>query len=146
MSAPPIMPKMQFYGLGIGPRDEEVDGMKLAHLKTCLRDHGIRNGTRKILKLDIEGAEFASLASAMDILNEFDHLLMEVHYLDFKNETMYKPIKDLQKYFYLYHVHYNNNAAKDGNGKFVFETSWIRKDIAKQVRLSESSFPTIGLD
>lgn len=49
-------------------------------------------------------------------------------------EFAYKALTDLQKHFYLYHVHFNNHVDWEPNtwpDTYVFETSWIRKDLVK---------------
>ena len=122
---------MNYYDIGIGREDEVVDGKKYMSLETSLRTHELRKGSRKILKLDVEGAEYTTLPAAMDVIAEFDQILMEVHWMDPRNETQLGAVKGLQKYFYLYHIHFNNHSPDDEPGKFVFETAWIRKDLAK---------------
>lgn len=125
--------KVLFYDIGIGSSSDTVNGMKLDTLENLLRKHEIKKGSRKLLKMDVEGYEFEALsATSEEVIREFDHITMEIHCLSADFPERYNPIKALQKHFYLYHVHFHNSA---NNGKYdvVFEASWIRKDLAKQV-------------
>jgi Methyltransferase FkbM domain len=81
------MHHMRYYDIGIASEDEVIDGIRYMSLETSLRTHELRKGSRKILKLDVEGAEYTTLPTAMGMITEFDHILMEVHWMDPKNET-----------------------------------------------------------
>ena len=83
-SAPPKMPGMNFYELGIAGKDKHENGMEFRTLKSFLESHSIRNNTRKLLKLDVEKAEYETLNDAHKekLLKEFDHVIMEVHWIN----------------------------------------------------------------
>ncbi len=61
-------------------------------------------------------------------------------------------MKKLAKYFYLYHIHSNNNSGRNNRAGFdyfeVLEGSYIRKDLVKDARIQVSMeyFPTDGID
>ena len=61
----PTTKDLDLYIEGIGPRDEEVGkyGWKFTTLQTSLDKYSVRKGSRKMLKLDIEGDEFEVLAA-----------------------------------------------------------------------------------
>jgi len=91
-------------------------------------------GKRKILKLDVEGAEYDSIETMKEsILLEFDQVIMEIHNVT-DNLKRFKLLLDkLNKYFYIYHVHANNFSytVKSENFRLprVLEVGWIKKSL-----------------
>jgi hypothetical protein len=77
-----------------------------------LESHIVRNGDAGkalVVKMDIEGAELASLmATSAAVLERFDQLAMEIHGTD---RWFLQMVRKLKRTFYLVHLHYNNQAC-----------------------------------
>jgi hypothetical protein len=117
------------------------DGGALLFHEDCL---GARNAVRKgrrfgtladqiaangdaakhlILKIDIEGDEWASLLAAPDAtLTAIDQLVVEFHGVD--NPRFLQSVRRLKRFFYVAHFHANNNACRSGIEPF---TAWANE-------------------
>jgi len=106
-------------------------------------------GKRKILKLDIEGEEYRVLKSLdVETLLEFDQIILEMHKLIFLYDSAVPVLQRINKYFYLYHVHFNNYGeiykVKDLLVPGILELSWVRKDLIKdQVTFANKVLPSV---
>jgi len=70
-------------------------------------------GKRKVLKMDVEGAEWDSLDSTpQDILIQFDQIIIELHGIRILKDLDIKirVLQKLNENFYLHHIHGNNYA------------------------------------
>jgi hypothetical protein len=66
-------------------------------------------GKNLVVKIDIEGAEQASLMATSDsVLDRIDQLAMEIHGT---NRRFLDLVRRLKRTFYLVHLHYNNQAC-----------------------------------
>jgi hypothetical protein len=76
--------------------------------------HFQRNGhsrKRLVVKLDVEGSEWASLLSAPDeLLGSIDQLAVEFHGID--DERSLEVTRRLKRHFYVAHLHFNNYRCK----------------------------------
>jgi transcription antitermination factor NusG len=120
--------------------------------------------TNMILKLDIEGNEYETLLNCSESLfNHFDQLAIEVHdvvnshlepyYLinadDTKKrwENKLRLFNKLNKFYYLVHMHGNNNSFKIiDEVPDVLELLYIRKDKFQKLEKRAYPFPIGGLD
>lgn len=141
----PYNPSYFFYKEGLGPKNDE------SALLGTLETHLVKNndlGKKKMLKVDIEGAEWESFDQIEEkYLREFDHLIMELHDLGTNVELQNRVMSKINSEFYIYHVHANNwqPMTHFDNGlkiPSVVEISCIRKDLVKNARISTQTYPT----
>jgi hypothetical protein len=101
--------KTKFYGECIGDKKVTID----KRLFNTLDNQIAQNGDAKknlLLKMDVEGAEWDSLASASDDrLNKFDQIAIEFHKVN--DPKFLNVIRKLKQNFYFVHIHFNNNAC-----------------------------------
>jgi hypothetical protein len=97
-----------FHDECIGPRTETIESRRF----DTLMSHLVRNGDvgkTLVVKIDIEGAELASLMAMPErVVDRFDQLAMEIHGTD---DRFLKLVKRLKRRFHLVHLHYNNQAC-----------------------------------
>ncbi len=96
----------------VGPRKETQEGRAF----DTLAGHVARNGDagkRKVVKIDIEGAEWQSvLAAPDDLFDSIVQMPMELHGTD--TQEVLDGLRRLKKHFYLAVVHFNNwNCSED---------------------------------
>ena len=97
-----------FHDECIGPRTETIDGKPFDTLVRQIARNGDA-GKMLVVKIDIEGAELASLnAAPTSVLNRIDQLAMEIHGTD---QRYLQLVRRLKRYFHLVHLHYNNQAC-----------------------------------
>lgn len=56
--------RTRFYQYGVGSAQEVKDGMRLDTLENLVKRSEIKKGSRRLLKLDIEGYELEALDAA----------------------------------------------------------------------------------
>lgn len=154
--------------------DHTVSGPPYGHDNICFRPHGLaarndpdgqmfalahqiaRNGheaaTDMLLKIDIEGAEYAVLPSlSPTTLAQFRQIVLEVHWLSRLSDPAFRvqfrsALRHINEQFVLFHVHGNNCCPLAKIGGFVvadvLELSYIRCDLA-QPAPSRTVYPTI---
>lgn len=143
--------RMHFFRQGVaGISDPE-------NLLYSISDHLVQHdisSSRLILKMDVEGCEFAALLALKEMeLLRFDQIVFEVHGLNrLEDEGYRRSFSDLfikmNRFFTLFHVHANNY---DGPNGFDFvsglpvsnllELSYIRSDRVKRSP-SRTLYPT----
>jgi hypothetical protein len=97
-----------FHDECIGPKRETIDSRLFDTLTAQLSKNGDA-GKRLVVKMDIEGAELASLMATSDaVLDRIDQLAMEIHGTD---QFFLAMVRRLKRTFYLVHLHYNNYAC-----------------------------------
>jgi len=97
-----------FHDECIGPRRATIDSRPFDTFSGQLSRNGDA-GKRLVVKIDIEGAELASLMATPDsVLARIDELAMEIHGAD---RWFLALVRKLKRTFYLVHLHYNNNAC-----------------------------------
>ncbi|HXT71478.1 MAG TPA: hypothetical protein VN700_17110 [Vicinamibacterales bacterium] len=90
----------------IGPRQETQDGRSFDTLASHIAKNG-DTGKKKVVKIDIEGAEWQSILAAPDEL--FDSIVqmpMELHGTD--AQEVLDGLRKLKRHFHLVSVHFNN--------------------------------------
>ena len=103
------------------------------------------------LKMDIEGGEYPWLLSLNDSqLNKFKQIVIEVHNLNDKNESLNDKIncfKKLTNNHYLIHVHANNHGNCINNIPDVLELTYIHKSLhVSNPGLNKTKLPIDNLD
>jgi hypothetical protein len=95
-----------FHDECLGARSARRDGRSFDSLVNQITRNGDR-GKHLLLKIDVEGAEWASLAATDDdVLSTVDQLLIEFHGAG--KPQYLEVIQKLKKTFYLVNTHFNN--------------------------------------
>lgn len=104
--------------------------------------------SRLVIKMDIEGAEYAALATLSDeALSRSAMLLVEFHRLGAHLEDVLRLARRLKEAFVVAHVHANNYAPVANGVPEVIEVVWIRKTLLTSVPAGEHpGLPLPGLD
>ena len=94
-----------------------------------------RNGDaskRLALKIDVEGAEWASfLATPDEALDRIDQLTVEFHWIE--DQKSLAVVQRLKQFFEVAHIHFNNASCIDGMGPFptwAYEVLFVNKRLA----------------
>ncbi len=119
-----------FHAECIGPERETIDGRPFDTLANQVEKNGDA-GKRVIVKMDVEGSEWKSLAGASDdVLNAIDQLAIEFHGPE--DAASLATAARLSQFFYVAHMHQNNYACLSGFEPFpgpVFELLLVNKRI-----------------
>jgi hypothetical protein len=101
--------KTVFHAECVAPRRGTEEGRLFDTVQSQVAKNG-DTGKRLFMKMDVEGAEWASLAAAPDeLLAQIDQLAMEFHHVD--APVNLDAIRKLKKHFYLVNIHYNNYSC-----------------------------------
>ena len=121
----------QFHAECVGPGRATVDGRAFDTLAAQVDKNG-DTGKRLVMKMDVEGSEWRSLATAPDhVLNAIDQLAIEFHQVE--DRAYLDTAARLQEFFYVAHIHYNNFECRAGFEPFagpVFEALLVSKRLA----------------
>ena len=97
-----------FHNECIGPRTEEIESRFFDTLSRQVFRNG-DVGRTLVAKIDVEGAELASLLVTSDaMLNRIDQLAMEIHGT---NRHFLELVRKLKRTFHLVHLHFNNQSC-----------------------------------
>lgn len=122
----------RFHNECIGPRAETRDGRVFDSLENQIRKNG-HAGRRLLIKMDIEGAEWAALAAASDeLLASMPQIAMELH--GFDDPLMLPVLRKLNRHFHLVNLHFNNWSCTSDADPFpalAFQVLWVNKRIAQ---------------
>jgi hypothetical protein len=111
-----------FHEECIGEARQTLDGRPYDTLPEQLARNGDAD-TRLIVKMDVEGSEWASLIATPDsVLEHIDQLVIELHGTD--DPSYVAMVKKLNRLFYVVHFHANNNACMKGIRPF---TAWANE-------------------
>ena len=100
--------KSTFHDECVGPKAETIEGRAFDSLSRQIVRNGDA-GRTLVMKIDVEGAELASVMATPDrVLNQIDQLAMEVHGA---NRDYLRLIRKLKRTFRLVHLHYNNQSC-----------------------------------
>lgn len=112
VDAPPARhPLCRFNKVGLGDTD---DAPELRRLDTLIRANGDDDRADLILKCDIEGAEWRSLACLpQGYFGRFDQIVMELHWLDHLHDAAFRltwanVIGNIYATHQCFHIHGNN--------------------------------------
>jgi hypothetical protein len=97
-----------FHDECIGPEEATIESRSFDTLAHQISKNGDA-GKRLVVKIDVEGAELASLMATPDrVLDRFDQLAMEIHGTD---RRFLEMVRKLKRTFHLVHLHFNNQAC-----------------------------------
>ncbi len=98
-----------FHDECVGPGPAHIDGREFDGISNQIAKNGDL-GKRLLVKMDVESAEWDSLAATPDsTLDNIDQLDIELHGLD--DPKYVHVIEKLKKTFYIVNVHFNNYAC-----------------------------------
>lgn len=121
----------QFHAECVGPARATIDGRAFDTVASQVDKNG-DTGKRLVVKMDVEGWEWRSLAAAPDhVLNAIDQLAIEFHRVE--DRAYLDTAARLNEFFYVAHVHHNNFECRPGFEPFagpVFEALLVNKRIA----------------
>jgi hypothetical protein len=131
---PKLGPGVKYVPEGIGPRDDYPVCSLSTHVKKYVPEGG-----DYILKIDVEGAEWAVIETAD--FSRATQVIMEIHDLEVDNSRL---IKKMNEKFYLIHIH----GVNCHNQPYVYidrchkmprylECTWVRKDLVTVTPNSE---------
>ena len=120
----------RFHAECIGPERATIDDLPFDTLANHVEKNG-DVGKRIVVKMDIEGAEWRSLAAASEhVLNAIDQMAVEFHGVE--TASFLDTTNRLSEFFYVAHVHQNNYLCRPGFEPFpggVFEVLFVNKRI-----------------
>jgi len=100
---------LTFHEECIGAATERIAGRAYGTLAGHIEQNGDA-GRRLIVKMDVEGAEWASLQAApVAVLDRIDQLAIEFHRTD--DPAFVETVRRLKRYFHVAHLHANNYAC-----------------------------------
>ena len=131
----------------VGPKTETVEGRFFDTISNQIDRNGDR-GKRLLVKIDVEGAEWASLAATPDeILERIDQLPMEFHGVD--DVGMLSVVQKLKRTFHLVHLHFNNHACDPNLHPFpawAYQLLFVNKRVGVVGRPKRGTAPPQAFD
>ena len=119
-----------FHAECVGPERATIEGRPFDTIANHIATNG-DYGKRLIVKMDVEGSEWRSLAGAPDhVLEAIDQLAVEFHRLD--QPHFLDTAARLTEFFYAVNLHQNNYECRPGYDPFpgpVFEVLFVNKRI-----------------
>jgi hypothetical protein len=128
----------------IGPEDR-VGQVGIARAMAELRARG---ASRIVLKMDIEGGEYDTLAGIARWGEAVDLLLVEFHGIDADTARFNALMRQLSELFVPVHLHGNNSApmTADGFPSMVEITFAARRVLPQPIEVAERAYPDARLD
>lgn len=108
---------------------DDGDPVVTVSLSTLIKEHGTDN--TDILKMDIEGGEYAVLLSSLQELRHFQRIYIEIHPHDsykYGTDMLFKVIKDSGYDHQWRFTMMVRNEKGEGVEKGVYTDKWIRRD------------------
>ena len=119
-----------FHAECVGPTKFTEEGRLFDTVQAQIAKNG-DNGKRLIVKMDVEGAEWASLLATPDaVLTDIDQLVLEFHHVD--QPLNVDSIRKLRRFFHLVNIHYNNHACAPNVAPFpawAFQVLLVNKKV-----------------
>ena len=119
-----------FHDECVGDRTETIDGRRFDTLTNQIA----RNGdtlSRLIVKIDVEGAEWDSLAATPDaVLDRIEQMPMELHGVD--ERRFLALVRRLKTRFHLVNLHFNNHSCTPDAAPLpsrAYQVLWVHKRI-----------------
>jgi len=134
---------------------EGVNDVKTEDMDT-IDSHIEKNGhiecKNLLAQIDIEGGEW-NIFNNVKYLTNFSQMVIEFHMytIDFirKRHIIDYVFSKINKDFVCIHVHGNNGPVRpwlDVNLPLIFECTFLRKDLVKNIEVEPATFPIKGLD
>jgi len=141
--------RFDFHADCVGPRRETIEGKPFDTLSAQIAQNGDA-GKPLLVKMDIEGAEWGSLAATSnEVLDRFVQLPMELHLRQADEAAILAGVRRLKQQFYLVNVHYNNWACDAAFAPLpapAFQTLWVNKRVGVLDTAAPSPAPVSSLN
>ena len=139
---------MRFHAECVGDRHQTEEG----RVFDTVTNQFAKNGDtlkRIVMKMDVEGSEWASLLSAPDaVFEQIDQFVVEFHGVDDEShgtlEQKQRVVQKLKRFFEVGHIHFNNATCSDGIEPFpswVYEVLFVSKRLAVVDRTRPATGP-----
>jgi hypothetical protein len=119
-----------FHGECIGTATAVADGRPYDTLERQIAGNGDAS-RRLVVKMDVEGAEWASFIEApAEVLDRIDQLAVEFH--GSGDPRYLAAMRRLKEFFYVAHLHWNNYSCSDDHRPFpawAYEVLLVNKRI-----------------
>ena len=117
-----------FHAECLGDRRAQADSRTFDTLASHLSASG---GTRVIVKIDVEGAEWDSLAATPDaVLDRIEQMPMELHGVD--ERRFLNIVRRLKTRFHLVNLHFNNFSCHGDYAPmpaWAYQVLWVNKRV-----------------
>ena len=138
---------INFFKKGVGPQTTS----ELDTFDNLIIQNSHENNKNMLAQIDIEGYEWFILKNTKLIKN-FSQIIVEFHipsnFLQLA-EYILETLDFMNENFYIVHIHGNNSPISpwlDINCPRVFEVTYVRKDLVKEINPECNSYPIEGLD
>lgn len=128
-----------FHAECVGDATRTTDGRTFDTIENQLAKNG-DGSNRVVMKIDVEGAEWASfIAAPDDVLKRIDQMAVEFHWArdeqgQWLDAMRYRlVVQRLKRFFEVAHVHFNNAGCTDGLDPFptwAYEVLFVSKRLA----------------
>jgi hypothetical protein len=122
----------EFHAECVGANPDTLDGRPFDTLANQIARNG-DTSKRLVVKLDVEGAEWAALLATPDsVLEAIDQMPMELHGVN--EPRMIDAVRKLKRTFYLANLHFNNHACSPDVDPFLasaFQVLWVNKRLTE---------------
>jgi hypothetical protein len=132
-----------FHAECVGPEPATIESRPFNSMTNQIAANG-DSGKRLIVKMDVEGSEWRSLAATPDhVLEAIDQLAVEFHRVDERH--FLETAARLKQFFVAANLHQNNYECRPGYDPFpgpVFEVLFVNKRIAVADLAVRATFPS----
>ena len=140
--------KLHFFKIGITDSQNKRNNMNT--LEELMKVNGHLNEANRILKMDVEGAEWNVLKElSYDILKKFKYISFELHLGEFPKGYYSDVIKKLSKFHQVIFIRCNNwgNVIEFGYNRFCncIELTYILKK-GNQFLIDDTKYPLKGFN
>lgn len=131
----------------VGSTPETVESRVFDTLSNQVARNGDA-GNRLLVKMDVEGAEWAALLATPDaLLERIDQIPMELH--GTSEPRFLEVVQKLKRTFYLVHLHFNNWACASDIAPFpahAYQVLWVNKRLGVPGTPAPGTVPASALD
>lgn len=119
-----------FHDECVGPKPETIEGRLFDTLTNQIaKNHD--TASRLIVKIDVEGAEWDSLAATPDaVLDRIEQMPMELHGVD--ERRFLDVVRRLKTRFHLVNLHFNNHSCAEDLAPMpgrAYQVLWVNKRV-----------------
>ena len=147
VSQPTLKPNMTFFKNGLS-------GHKEGELNSFF-NHVIENkdslNEKILLKIDAEGAEYPLFnENSIELFQNLEAMIIEFHYIENQLDNFLKILNDINKYFFIVHIHGNNCAGQFNHEGFICpsvpEITFLNRKRYEPLGFLSVKYPIAGLD
>jgi hypothetical protein len=137
------LPYQEFFGQSAVHFQENL-GPNHTDLNTAIKRLDSR---RILLKMDIEGGEFALLDQILENRALFPGIVIEIHFANYLRSQFVQAVMTLRQHYELVHLHGNNHTPLGAEGSCdCYEFTFIRSDLINDNTNDRHEFYLPGID